>query len=153
MSKRTRILMLETEQSDAHLIAQELRAGGLTFGLQRVDNRQFFSYELENHTPDLILSDHEARGITGMAALAMAQEKFPEVPFIFVTSRHGEEAAVEALKNGATDYILKNQLNRLVPAIRCALRETVSAQKRTREFLRRVGEFCPDALFATNPTE
>ncbi|MEW6304009.1 MAG: hypothetical protein AB1705_11090, partial [Verrucomicrobiota bacterium] len=74
------------------------------------------------------------------------REKFPDMPFIFVTGRHGEEAAVDALKRGATDYILKDGLTRLVPAVKRALRD---AERKNKEYLRQMAELCPDALSAT----
>jgi len=149
MNKAIRILMLEDEPADAQLIARELRQGGLTFSMQRVENKQFFLYELQNHTPDLILSDHGLPSFDGLTALSLAREKFPEIPFIFVSGKHGEHAAVESLKRGAVDYILKHQLTRLVPAVKRALKDAEEAQRRNREYLRRLAEFCPDALCAT----
>ena len=153
MNKHIRILLLEAELADARLIAQELRLGGITFSLQRVDTRQYFQYELENHTPDLILADHEVPSFGALPALAMAQEKCPDVPFIVVTRRHGEDAVVEALKKGATDYVLKNQLARLAPSVRCALRESEGAQRKYRDYLQLMAECCSDALFATTPAK
>jgi DNA-binding response OmpR family regulator len=153
MYKQIRILMLEDEVADAQLISRELRAGGLSFSLVRVQTRQYFQYELQNHTPDLILSDHGLPSFDGISALALAQERCPDVPFIFVSAKHGEEAAVEALQKGATDYILKDRLSRLVPAVRCALRQTEDTQKRNKEYLRQLAELCPDALSATLPVK
>jgi DNA-binding NtrC family response regulator len=149
MNKEIRILMLEDDPNDAQLVARELRVGGISFSLHRVDSKQFFTYELRNHTPDVILSDHGLPAFDGMSALAMTKLKCPQVPFIFVTGKHGEEAVVDALKKGATDYILKDRLNRLVPAVRRALRDADETHKKKKEVLRQMADFCPDALFAT----
>ncbi|MEY2429702.1 MAG: hypothetical protein QOJ40_2587, partial [Verrucomicrobiota bacterium] len=90
--------------------------------------------ELEAHPPALILSDYSLPGFNGHAALDIAQEKCPETPFIFVTGTMGEEVAIETLKSGATDYVLKTRLARLIPAVHRALREAEGrADKRRAE--------------------
>ncbi|MBI3878412.1 MAG: response regulator [Verrucomicrobia bacterium] len=149
MNKSIRILMLEDEPADTQLIVRELRQGGFNFTFQRVVSRQYFLYELQNHTPDLVLSDHALPSFDGMAALALTREKCPHVPFIFVTAKHGDEAAVDALKKGASDYVLKGRLSRLAPAVRRALREAEESQVKEREHAHRLAEFCPDILSAS----
>jgi signal transduction histidine kinase len=88
-----------------------------------VDNRAAFIRELDRLAPDLILSDFALPSFDGYAALALAQQHRPAAPFIFVTGTLGEEVAIETLKKGATDYVLKHRLARLVPSVHRALRE------------------------------
>jgi len=104
------------------LLNRELIAAGLSFRAQRVDTREDFLRELEHHPPDLILSDHGLPGFDGFTALAIARDRCPETPFIFVTGSMGEELAIDSLRSGATDYVLKSQLANLAPAIERALR-------------------------------
>src|SRR3989442_472291 len=121
---------------------RELRRGGMTFHSQRVDTRQEFLDALTEHAPDLILSDHGLPAFHGFSALAIAQEKVPDVPFIFVTGSLGEEMTIKALKSGATDYVLKHQLTKLSPAVHRALRQAEERAKRreAEEALRRSEE-------------
>jgi signal transduction histidine kinase len=115
--------MLEDDASDAELTTFALRKGGLSFSLARVESRDEYVKELEENPPELILSDYSMPGFNGFTALTIAQEKCPQIPFIFVTGTMGEEVAIETLKNGATDYVLKTRLSRLIPAVHRALRE------------------------------
>src|ERR1041385_5025063 len=117
------ILMLEDDATDAELTRFALRKGGLNFSMSRVETRADYIAELEQRPPALILSDYSLPGFNGHDALALAQEKRPETPFIFVTGTMGEEVAIETLKSGATDYVLKTRLSRLIPAVHRALRE------------------------------
>ena len=134
-----RILIVEDLASDAELMAYELRQANLTFTTRRVDNDQDFVRELEQFPPDLILSDYHLPRFNGPAALALAQEKCPDIPFIFVSGAIGEEVAVDNLKRGATDYVLKDRLFRLAPAVKRALREAAEIRERLQaeEALRR----------------
>src|SRR5258708_2768368 len=102
------------------MINHELRKGGVPFRAKRVETREAFMHELEHHTPDLILSDHGLPSFDGFTALAIARNKCPEVPFIFVTAAQGEQMAIETFESGAADYVLKHDLSRLVPAVRRA---------------------------------
>ena len=120
--------MLEDDAADAELTRFTLRKGGLHFSIARVQSKPDFLNQLEHHPPTLILSDYSLPGFDGYTALDLAREKCPETPFIFVTGTMGEEVAIETLKSGATDYVLKTRLSRLVPAVHRALRE---AQERT----------------------
>src|SRR5215469_8648579 len=97
----------------------------------RVDRREDFITELEGDL-DLILSDYTMPGFNGREALMLAHEKRPDIPFLFVSGTIGEDSAVEALKNGATDYVLKHRLMRLIPAIDRALREVEEHSERER---------------------
>ncbi|MGB7911866.1 MAG: PAS domain-containing protein [Desulfobaccales bacterium] len=134
-----RILIVEDLASDAELMAFELRQANLTFTTRRVDNDQDFVRELEQSLPDLILSDYHLPRFNGPAALALAQERCPDVPFIFVSGAIGEEVAIDNLKRGATDYVLKDRLFRLAPAVKRALREAAEIRERLQaeEALRR----------------
>ena len=123
--------MLEDDIADAELVKFALRGGGLAFSIDRVEAREDFLYELERQPPDLILSDYALPGFDGFTALNLAHERFPDIPFIFVTGTLGEEVAIETLKSGATDYVLKTRLSRLVPAVHRAMRKR--AEERLRE--------------------
>jgi two-component system sensor histidine kinase UhpB len=139
MKKCLRILLLEDSATDAELIHHTLRRGGLAFAMECVDNRSTFMRQLRESPPDLILADFSLPGFDGYTALGLAQELCPGTPFIFVTGTMGEEVAIETLKKGATDYVLKHRLSRLVPSVSRALREAREraerrlAEKRLRE--------------------
>jgi signal transduction histidine kinase len=128
MKKQIRILMVEDDPADAELIKYALRKDGLPFTIERVETNEDYVLALETDVPDVILSDYSLPSFDGYTALAIAQKKLPDVPFIFVTGTLGEEVAIETLKNGATDYVLKLRLSRLGPAVHRALRE---AKERT----------------------
>ncbi len=115
--------MLEDDSADAELTKFALRKGGLNFSIARVESEVDYVKELREDPPTLILSDYSLPGFNGHDALEIALEKCPDTPFIFVTGTMGEEVAIETLKSGATDYVLKTRLSRLVPAVTRALRE------------------------------
>jgi two-component system, NarL family, sensor histidine kinase UhpB len=123
VKKEIQILMLEDDAADAELTKYALRQGGLQFTMDRVETREEYVSRLEQRPPELILSDYSLPGFNGHDALQIALERCPETPFIFVTGTMGEEVAIETLKSGATDYVLKTRLSRLVPAVSRALRE------------------------------
>jgi signal transduction histidine kinase len=127
-----RILLLEDNAPHAELVEHFLRTSGLKFQLTRVETREGFLEQIEQHPPDMILSDYALPTFDGYTALAIAKEKVPNIPFIFVTGTMGEEVAIETLKNGATDYVLKTRLARLGPAVHRALRETADRRERQR---------------------
>jgi len=139
VKKEIRILMLEDNVADAELIRFALREGGLLFSLKRVDSKTAFLKELDTNTPDVILLDYALPGFDGFSALSLAQQNYPDVPFIFVTGTLGEEVVIEMLKSGATDYVLKTRLSRLVPAVLRALREKEDRlqRRKTEEQLRK----------------
>src|SRR6267378_3493802 len=124
--------MLEDDPADAELTKFALRKGGLNFSMSRVETEKDYLSELEKNPPALILSDYSLPGFNGHAALDAAPERCPETPFIFVTGTMGEEVAIETLKSGATDYVLKTRLSRLVPAVHRALREAHDRTERRR---------------------
>jgi PAS domain S-box-containing protein len=123
MKRQIRILYVEDIPADAVLVNHELRKAGLQCRTKRVDSRKVFNRELDHNLPDVILSDHGLPGFDGFAALAIAKNKCPDVPFIFVTNRRGEEMAIEMFEGGATDYVQKSNLSKLVPVVQRALRE------------------------------
>lgn len=132
MKKALRILNLEDDEKDAELNEAMLSARWPQCELLQVDAREDFITALEQEDIDLILSDYTMPGFNGMEALALARERRPEVPFLFVSGTIGEDTAIEALKNGATDYVLKHRLMRLIPAVDRALRESEERAERER---------------------
>jgi PAS domain S-box-containing protein len=129
VNKRLRILMVEDDPRDAALIERELRAGGLDFTLQRVDTEADYLRAL-NNSPDLILSDHDLPAFDGLSALAIAKEKAENVPFVFVTGSAGEEVAIQSLRSGAADYVRKQKLSALLPAVERALQGAEERRRR-----------------------
>jgi signal transduction histidine kinase len=130
--RELRILLLEDNEPHAELVEHFLRESGLAFSLLRVETREDFERELQERMPDMILSDYALPSFDGYAALAIAKQRAPNTPFIFVTGTMGEEVAIETLKNGATDYVLKTRLGRLGPAVQRALRESADRRERQR---------------------
>lgn len=130
MKHEIQVLILEDVASDVVMINHELRQAGLHFRSHRVDTKSEFLFQLEHNRPDVILSDHGLPSFDGFSALAIAKDKCPHVPFIFVTSALGEELTIETFESGATDYVLKHRLMNLGPAIRRALREADERRRR-----------------------
>ena len=121
--KTLNILLLEDSQLDTELIKAYLVDGELEFSLRCVETREDFITALEKNCYDIILADYMLPGFNGLEALEIARASCPGLPFIFVSATLGEEVAIETLKNGATDYVLKRRLTWLVPSIQRALRE------------------------------
>src|SRR5512143_2039213 len=110
MNKELRLLILEDQVTDAELCERELKRAGLHITSHRVETRAAFEAALDQFAPDLIISDFSLpSAFDGLSALELARHKLPEVPFIFVSGTIGEERAVEAMKRGATDYVLKDR--------------------------------------------
>lgn len=118
-----RILILEDSDLDAELIVRELKRAAIEFDSRRVQTRSDFAREIAQFQPTLILSDYMLPAFDGAQALALAKELCLGVPVILISGAVGEETAVELLKNGATDFVLKDHLDRLVPTVQRALRE------------------------------
>ncbi|HET6632806.1 MAG TPA: response regulator [Rhodanobacteraceae bacterium] len=118
-----RVLQIEDAEADAELLLDALRNDGIECVTRLVDNEQAFVDALETFAPDIILSDLSLPGFNGYRALELLRERDPVLPFIFVSGTMGEEVAVEALRKGATDYVLKDNPVRLAPAVRRALRD------------------------------
>ncbi len=134
-----RILYLEDDPKDAELVQATLEAEGVTCHITRVEGEAEFLTSLEQGGFDLILADYTLPSFDGISALKISKEVRPEVPFIFVSGTLGEEVAIEALKMGATDYVFKTRLSRILPSVQRALRESEerSERKRAEEALRR----------------
>jgi CheY-like chemotaxis protein len=156
VNKELRILILEDDSGDVVLINRELRQRGLAFRSIRVETRADFIRELQENPPDLIFSDHGLPVFDGFAALALAREKCPEIPFIFVTGSEREELALETFKSGATDLVLKGRMSNLAPAVQRALQLVEERERRkaaeqalqkSQESYQQLVELCPDALF------
>jgi DNA-binding response OmpR family regulator len=123
MKSRLRILFVEDDPTDAELVKETLAAEGITCEIVRVETEHGFTESLKEGDFDLILADYTLPSFDGLSALKIAQKGWPHVPLIFVSGTLGEELAIEALKIGATDYVLKTRLSRLVPSVQRALRE------------------------------
>jgi two-component system sensor histidine kinase/response regulator len=128
-ARPARILILEDETWDAERAQSLLTSAGLDFTSVVVATRALFAEQLDSFRPDVILSDYHLPGFSGEAALAIAQEQCPDVPFIIWSGVLGDEAAVALIKQGATDYVLKDRPARLPSVIGRALAE---AEQRTR---------------------
>jgi signal transduction histidine kinase len=123
MTPPLRILYLEDDPRDAELVQQTLETAGIICKVTRVETEADFIASLEQGDFALILADYALPSFDGLSALMIAQQRWPHVPFIFVSGTLGEEVAIEALKIGATDYVLKTLLSRIVPSVQRALRE------------------------------
>jgi DNA-binding response OmpR family regulator len=136
-----RFIHLEDNRRDAELVRSILVAEGIECDLKPAQTRADFLAALEEGA-DLVLADYSLPSFDGMSALSIVRERHPELPFIFVTGTLGEEVAVESLKKGATDYVLKQRLSRLVPSVRRALHEAEERlqRKRAEEDLQRSQE-------------
>jgi PAS domain S-box-containing protein len=123
MKSPARILYLEDEANDVEIAGALLFQADIDHEMVHVETREDFSSALQQQTFDLILADYSLPSFDGLTALAMAREQCPNVPFILVSGTVGEELAIDSLKSGATDYVLKQRLARLVPAVCRALCE------------------------------
>src|SRR6202051_3746502 len=142
-----RILSIEDDPKDAKLIQDLLEAEGVVCEVTRVDTQAALLASVEQGGIDLILADYTLPSFDGISALKFALKACPDVPFIFVSGTLGEEVAIEALKIGATDYILKTRLSRLVPSVLRALREATQRgeRKRAEEALRQSEAYLAEA--------
>ena len=123
MNAPLRILLLENDLADAELVQETLEADGIACELTCVEAEGEFRAALERGGFDLILADYTLPAFDGLSALKIVRQHFVDVPFIFVSGTLGEEVAIDALQMGATDYVFKTRLSRLVPAIHRAMRE------------------------------
>jgi PAS domain S-box-containing protein len=142
-----RILSIEDDPKDTELIRDLLETEGIVCEVTRVDTEAALLASVEQGGIDLILSDYTLPSFDGISALNLATKACPDVPFIFVSGTLGEEVAIEALKIGATDYVLKTRLSRLVPSVVRALREGTqrAERKRAEESLRRSETYLAEA--------
>ncbi|MGH8178401.1 MAG: PAS domain S-box protein [Steroidobacter sp.] len=125
-----RFVLLEDDSNDAELIQLELAKNGLSVEWLHVMSEADFRAALAGPAPDLVLADYTLPGFDGLAALRIVLEKRPDAPFIFVSGSLGEERAIEALKSGATDYVLKDRLQRLPAVVKRALTEARERRER-----------------------
>lgn len=130
MDEQIKILIIEDVPFDAELIDRELQRSGMNFTSRRVEEEHDYLNELEHFMPDIILADHSLPNFDGLSALKIANRLVPDVPFIFVSGKMGEDFAIEALKCGATDYVLKGSLSKIVHAVNRALEEVIEHSKR-----------------------
>jgi PAS domain S-box-containing protein len=154
-----RILHLEDDALDAALVEEAVRSEGLEARIVRVDDRAGFLDVLARGV-DIVLSDYNLPSYDGLSALADARAHAPDAPFVFISGTLGEERAVETLKAGATDFVLKQHLSRLGPALRRALeeaserrarREAEAALEDSRQFVERVIEATPHIVYVFDP--
>ena len=125
-----RILILEDNAADAELMEDELQTAGIEYSVKRVETAKDFREALIDFSPLLVLSDYDLPDFSGAQALQLVQDTCPEVPFILVTGAIGEEKAIEILTSGATDYVLKNRIERLAPAVTRAMQEIRDRRER-----------------------
>ena len=146
------ILLLEDSPLDAELTLAALDEAGVPHAATRVDTAEAFAAGLDAG-PDLILSDYVLPSYDGIAALRVAHERRPDVPFIFVSGALGEELAIESLKDGATDYVLKQRLGRLGPAVRRAMAEAADrrARRQGEDRYRFLADAVPQVVWTARP--
>jgi len=133
-----RLLHLEDSELDHELTLAHLRRGGLTVEARRIDSEAEFLRALAERW-DVIVSDYNLPGFSGLVALDLLMSRGADVPFVLVSGEIGEDTAVEAMRNGASDYLLKNNLSRLVPALLHAVEASVTRRAR-RHADRQLGE-------------
>src|SRR4029077_1138275 len=147
MKSPLRILHLEDNPNDADLIQAVLETEGIVSHVTRVQTEADFLASLAQGGLDIILADYTLPSFDGLSALKITLEKCPDVPFIFVSGTLGEEVAIDALQIGATDYILKERLSRIVPSVHRALRAAKdrAERKQAEEALRRSEAYLTEA--------
>src|SRR5512142_1999586 len=148
MSDRPRVVIVEDLASDAELAERMITRALGECDFQRVETRQDYVDALASFDPILIISDYNLPTFDGLSALELAKERAPEVPFIILTGSLDEDTAVECMKAGAWDYVIKERIKRLGPAIRRALdRRRVELQRKQAEEELRNSEERYRALF------
>ena len=147
MTPPLRILLLEDDPGDVELIQELLEVDHFDCEVTRLQTRPEFLAALESAEIDLILADYKLPSFDGLSALKLAASTRPDLPFIFVSGTIGEVVAIVALKIGATDYVLKTRLERLVPSVQRALREARERAERRKaeEALRRSEMYLAEA--------
>jgi PAS domain S-box-containing protein len=144
-----RLLLLEDSSADAELVEKALRKAGLDFTARRVVTRLDFEHALREFHPEIVIADHHLPQFSGVAALQVARELAPGAPFILLTGSLDEETAVEYMKAGAADYVLKDRLARLGPAVVGALQRRHTAE--WMRWLSHAVEQSPAAVLITDP--
>ena len=159
MATPVNILIVEDSATDAELVMSQLRRDGFDPQWRRVETEFEFLAELEK-LPDIILADYSMPQFSGLRAAQLAKEKGSGIPFILISGTVGEDTAVEAMKQGATDYLLKDRIGRLGPAVRRALKEVEERRERdAAELARRMNElryrtlfeYAPDGIVIADP--
>jgi len=159
MKTPLKVLIVEDSKDDAELLLHALRQAGYDPSAAQVQSAQAMRTQLGKKNWDLVISDYVVPGFGGLAALKVLQELEHEIPFIIVSGKIGEDVAIEALKSGANDYLLKDRLSRIGPAIDRALKDVAQRKKRkqaeqslreSEERYRRLVESCPEAMFITS---
>lgn len=130
MNNPLRVLIAEDSEEDALLLVRELQRGGYAPTFERVETPEAMKASLEKQPWDLVIADYAMPHLSGLAALKLLKENGLDLPLIIVSGTTGEEAAVEAMKAGAHDYIMKNNLARLVPVVERELREAIVRRER-----------------------
>lgn len=138
MVNELKVLLVEDLATDAELAVRELRRAGIACVARRVETEIELRQALDEFAPDIILSDFTLPRLNALAALAIVQAERPDIPFIYVSGTIGEERAIESLKRGATDYVLKTNLARLAPSVKRAMQEVAerAARRQAEEQLR-----------------
>src|SRR5580658_5115230 len=159
MGEQLTLVVAEDDDTDAMLIARNLAKGGIKYTMHRVQTESDFVDALHQVKPDIIISDFSMPQFDGRRALEIAVVRAPETPFLFVSGTIGEQRAIDALRCGATDYILKSNMARLPAAVQRALREaSIKAAQRcsqqqlrsNEEQLRATIETSPDWIWETD---
>ena len=127
-----RVLIVEDDPDDAELLIQELRRGGYEPISRRVDTPEAMHAALDESVWDVIAADYSMPGFTGIEALRIMQERGLDLPFLLVSGTVGEDVAVEAIKAGAHDYLMKDRLARLASAIEREIGQAESRKERRR---------------------
>jgi len=160
MSKRLRVLIVEDSEDDALLVVRELKRGGYDPIFERVETGEAMTTALEKQAWDIVISDHKTPHFSATEALKLLQKSGIDLPFILVSGSIGEETAVAIMKSGAHDYIMKDNLKRLVPAVARELREAEVRQqrmqaeeelKKSEEKLSTILENTRDVIFQLSP--
>ncbi|HUU78536.1 MAG TPA: PAS domain S-box protein [candidate division Zixibacteria bacterium] len=123
MNSHLKVLHLEDNRNDAELVKETLLMNDFKCDIILVDNKEDFVSELKKGNLGIILADYNLPNFDGLEALSIAKKEMPDIPFIFISGVLGEELAIETLKKGATDYVIKSRLERLIPAVNRALKE------------------------------
>ncbi|HTQ99385.1 MAG TPA: EAL domain-containing protein [Candidatus Acidoferrum sp.] len=153
---RVELLFIEDRPDDAELAVRQLQREGFAVTWRRVDTERDLRSALSDHSPDLILSDYSMPGFSGTGALRICHELVPDIPFIFLSGTIGEELAIESIHNGATDYVLKDNMKRLTTSIKRALndkteRERARAVEKERSRLIAILEATSDFVAIAHP--
>jgi sigma-B regulation protein RsbU (phosphoserine phosphatase) len=129
MSTPLKVLLISDSEDDALLLSHELKRGGFQVNYRRVDTERDMINALKSETWDLVISDYMMQNFSGLYALKVLKWQGVDLPFILISDKVGEEIAVEAMKAGANDYILKDKLVRLIPAVQRELQEVESRRE------------------------